>query len=174
MPAPERCPIDAITRTANPARRVFHVIVSILGWAGFVWSLNAVFFRSLDRRAIPTLLLLVLVLLGIIAVNLLWVRFNLDLHAKRPKRTRTRTVEFTARADVLNRPLQVDWRRMRETGRIAVDLVRLEDGTEAKRYCAIPLPQPRRPVCRTRRRRTPAGVTDSRITPGDDERAPHS
>ena len=110
-----------VSRTRNPVRRAFHLVASLLGWVAFGYGWFFIFWRPLDRSAISTFELLLLVLLGIITVNALWVSFNQEMYRQRPLRTRLRTVTVAGTTDRLGRPLVgADWPRLRLTGWITV------------------------------------------------------
>jgi hypothetical protein len=132
LAAPPKDPFQAITRTANPVRRAFHLLVAILGWVAFFLFLYRVFFRPIDPGTFPTFLLLAAVALAIAVVDLLWIRFNLHLHRTRPRRTRVTQREYTATKDLLGRPLEgAEWTRLRAATRIRIDLTNEGRG---KRY----------------------------------------
>lgn len=97
--------LEAITRTGNPARRVFHALVSIAGWIAFGWFLYHVFLQPIDEETIPTFLMLLLFSVVIVVMNMVWVWYNLRLYRLRGRRTRVRRCEFTATKDVLGRSL---------------------------------------------------------------------
>jgi hypothetical protein len=127
--------METITRTANPARRVFHWIISLLGWTGFAWFLYNVFIRPIDKEAVPTFILLGLLSICIMLLNLSWIRFNLRLHRTMPRRTRARELEYKARTDVLGRPLlDAQWDKLRVASCIQIELT-ARDG--AKRYSIV-------------------------------------
>jgi hypothetical protein len=114
-----------VSRTRNPVRKAFHLGASLVGWLAFALGWWRVFLRPLDRWAIPTFELLLLVLLGIVAVNSLWVSYNQGIFRNRPPRTRIRQIDFVGEADRLGRTLVgADWPRLRRGRRISVHLDR--------------------------------------------------
>lgn len=124
-----------VTRTRNPVQRVFHALLAVAGWILFVWFWVTVFLRGFGREAVTTIAILVVALVGIVAVHLLWVTFNVNLHRARGPRSRIREVTFAGTTDQLGRPLLgADWDRLRLARRI---LVEIDDKTETKVYRAV-------------------------------------
>ncbi len=115
---------DVVTRTRHPIKRIAHALLSLGGWALFLWYWTTVFLAPIDRAAIQTFVALFVALVGIVTAHLLWVRFNLDIFRARGQRTRIREVTFAGTTDRLGRELDgADWTSLQTTRHIAISVV---------------------------------------------------
>ncbi len=78
---------------AGPARRAFHTLIAIVGWALFVYWWWIVFHRVSRHEIRFTLLFIVLSLTVIVVVTAVWVLHNLGIYRRRGPRTRVREVD---------------------------------------------------------------------------------
>lgn len=116
-------PARTVTHTRNPAQRLFHTAVSLLGWLLFGYFWYRIFVRSLDQQALITILLILVVFGGIILVNFLWVHFNRSLYRRLGRRKQIRGAVMTPTADKLGRRLQgADWPSLMAARHVMVDL----------------------------------------------------
>ncbi len=126
---------EVVTHTRNPVRRVFHFLLASAGWILFAYFWYATFLRQMGPEAWTTLLLLLVVMVGIVAVHLIWVGFNLGIYRARGKRTHVRSVPFRSRRDVLGRALRTPgWELLQASPLVEISIG--ESGA-AKLYTAI-------------------------------------
>lgn len=130
-PTARRYP-EVVTHTRNPVRRIYHFVVAAGGWVLFAYFWHATFIKQMGPEAVTTLLLLVLVMVGIVAVHLIWVGFNVGIYRARGKRTHVRSVPFRSRRDTLGRVLRTPgWDHLQAAPLIEV---RIDLITDAKHY----------------------------------------
>ncbi len=131
---------EVVTRTRNPVRRVFHFGIALSGWVLFAVSWYFIFARNVGPDAVAAFLLLLLALIGVVAVDLAWVAFNLGVYRMRGSRTQVRHVPFRVRRDCVGRLLRTPGTdvlkasgflrvRIAEEGRVKIYEV---DGADAK------------------------------------------
>lgn len=82
---------------ASPGRQVFHLIVSIAGWALFTWWWWIVFQRVTAREIRYTGLVIAATLALTVLLTIIWVFHNLRIFRNRHQRTQVRHVreDFT-------------------------------------------------------------------------------
>jgi hypothetical protein len=132
VPPTARSYPEVVTGTRNPVRRVFHILLIVIGWILFVLFWYYIFFKGTGEGASQTFVILLITMLGIIAINWLWVAFNLSLYKLRGSRTAVRHVPFTATRDVLGRTLVTPgWSAVQEARIVDVTL---DTKGEVKRY----------------------------------------
>lgn len=130
-PTARRYP-EVVTRTRNPVRRIFHFLLAAGGWILFAYFWYATFIKQMGPEAVTTLLLLVVVMVGIVAVHLIWVGFNLGIYRARGKRTHVRSVPFRSRRDTLGRALRTPgWEVLQAAALIEI---RIDEAAGAKLY----------------------------------------
>jgi hypothetical protein len=123
---------EVVTRTRNPVRRAFHLLLVIVGWILFGAFWYFIFARGTGRGAVRTFAILFVTMVGIIVINYLWVGFNLGIHRIRGQRTQARIVPFRVRRDALGRELIGPGWDAVQRGRI-VDVV-IDEKNRTKRF----------------------------------------
>lgn len=123
-----------VTTTRDPLRRGFHALLALGGWVVFLYLWWTVFARGLSREGWLALLSVVVLLLGIVLLNTLWIRFNEGIARRRTPRAQVREVTLRIESDTLGRELVADWSRVREARSIWIEI---EPETNRKVYRTV-------------------------------------
>jgi hypothetical protein len=99
-PSPHTPPI-----VAGPARRVFHTLLSIAGWAVFLYWWWLVFRRVSSHEIRFTALFIAISIAAIVVVTLIWAWHNLRIYRRRGPRTQVREGSYDFSHDGVGRPV---------------------------------------------------------------------
>ena len=118
---------------ATPARRVFHTLIAIAGWALFVYWWWLVFHRVSRHEVRFTILFVVLSLLAIVLTTSLWAWHNARIYRRKGPRKKIRETPPDFSHDRVGRTVSFD----AAAGAVrSAPIVRLHCETTGKRYSA--------------------------------------
>jgi hypothetical protein len=130
---------------AGPIRRVFHTLISLAGWALFLYWWWLVLQRVSPAEIRFTAWFVAISLVVIVLVTALWASHNLRLFQRKGARTQQRPGTQDSSRDSVGRPVGMP--AVPEEYRTAsMIVVRIEGGTKMYRPTIVRNPAPRLPI----------------------------
>jgi len=106
----------------SKGRRVFHWVVSIVGWTLFIWAWYVVFYRRTPLQTLRGILVPGAFLVLVNVITFIWVRHNLAIYRRKGPRQALRLVEEDWSTDYFGRRLDAEWDDVREGRLIDLDV----------------------------------------------------
>ena len=125
-PSPHTPPV-----TAGPARRVFHTLIALAGWAVFAYWWWIVFHRVSSREVRFTALFVAGSLVVIVLATLLWAWHNLRIFKRKGPRMNVRDATYDFSHDGVGRPVTFP---DRGPDRSAAPVIYVRWGEDGKHY----------------------------------------
>lgn len=106
---------------ATSIRALVQLVLVVAGWFLFLWAWVSVMRFTAPATAVATVILLLAFAVVIYAINLLWIRHNVNIYKRKGSRKNLPQVEYDFRWDFLDRRLAADWQNLQRETLIVVD-----------------------------------------------------
>jgi hypothetical protein len=116
MPAPPQ----TSARPLEPLNKLVHLLVVVLGWAGFAWMWLLVSARPWESQRLMWLIVGSLVVVPILTAA--WVMHNSAIHRRKGERQAVAAADMRYEHDWHGRAVQADWATLRRSRLVLVSL----------------------------------------------------
>jgi hypothetical protein len=101
-------------------RALVQLVLVVIGWCLFLWAWVSVMRFTALETVVATIVLLAALAVVIEAINLLWIRHNINIFKKKGPRKSVPQVRYESQRDFLGRRQVADWQNLRGEALIIV------------------------------------------------------